>query len=580
MFFIKAECDKRYRVYLVLTSLLIIFVCIFNINKLFSPFFVPDEMGYWTAGAWLNGLDWSEVMSTGGYYAFGYGFLLAPLFLLDNPVIMYRVAVLMNIAMLLGCYFLLIQICGRLFEKVNKRTILFICFTTTMYSYHIVYSQLTQAEIFLTLLFLTSVRILLWLCDKPGFLNSILFALSIGAMFASHMRTLVIIISASICILLMLFKKQIKFKYVFSYVMALGFIILFSLEVKNQLIADEYTAQTGLVLSHNDFSGRVWVVQLLFTLDGIKRLLLNFFSRIFYLGCSTFLLFYFGLYSIGETLIVWIKKKCLYSFKIVINLYIVLSCLAGIAMGSAAMILPSRADHVQYGRYYENLVALIIALGIYKIITIGKDHKKFFWIVAIHSALCFVTMWVFKMNPKLSDPLILQNTGIAGFYSKYDVSDPIFFTVVICIIAFIGGSALYYILSRKEIFGERISILALAFVWAMIAYKGLDENVYARQWSYKAIQEISQEVLKDDIQNIYYLMPEKEEGGKFFDIYNLQFSLGTKKIRTIHLEQLGNIKWKNGDCLLVHKEIGVSEEVMRLFEPVFENVKFYVLKYR
>lgn len=581
MRFSKTQECKKYRIYLFLTSLIIIFVCILNMTKLVSPYYVPDEMGYWAAGAWMNGLDWSEVMSTGGYYAFGYGILLAPLFLLGDSLLMYRVAVLLNVVLLLGCYFLMIQICSRLFETISKIGILIICFATIMYSYHIVYSQLTQAEVILTFLFLLSVRILFWVSEKPRFLNCLLFALTIGAMFATHMRTLVIIICGSMCILFMFFKRKIKLRHVFSYSIFLGGMIFLTLVLKNRLIADEYTAQTGIVLSHNDFSGRVWVVELLFTLDGIKRLFLNFFSRIFYLGCSTFLIFYFGLYSICENLIIWVKKKFYYSSKIIINLYIVLSCLAGIAMGSAAMILPSRTDHVQYGRYYENLIALVIAVGIYKIITFGRDSKKIIIITAIHCIMCFVTLEVFRINPNLTEPLLLQNAGLAGFYSKYDASDDMIFTVIACILSLVGSYFLFYMLNRKKVIMKKIALLMLSTIWLLLAYKGLDENVYNRQQSYEKIGETAQEILAMNTeQDVYYLLPEEEKGGKFYDIYNLQFSLCRKKLKTVYEEQLETKKWRQGDFLIVHKEIGLSKEIIDLFELVFENTKFYVLEHK
>lgn len=361
---IRVNVEKRRILYFhILCSCIIAIVCLWNINKLSSPNFVPDEMGYWTAGAWFNGLNWSSVMSNSGYYGFGYGMLLAFLFVLPDSVMMYRVAVMLNVGMLIGIYFILCYFGKKMFVKVADTTIAIVCLVVSLYTYHIVYSQLTQAEIFVTLLFLLSCVQLYRYFERPTIRKIVTFSVCVMLLFATHFRTVVLLPVTILTLLIFIKFGRGKWKDILicGFIICIGVIIV--LIIKRQLVLGEYTSLSGAIQTHNDFSSRSGVLYSLLTLDGIMRLILGMISRLYYCGCATFGLSYVGVYQIIKNIVRAAKEKNSNEM-IFVKVYIILSTIAGMAIGSMSMMYPNRIDQILYGRYFENYVAVCILIGI------------------------------------------------------------------------------------------------------------------------------------------------------------------------------------------------------------------------
>lgn len=57
-------------------SLVLVIIHSFGLTKRYVPWFT-DEIGYWASAALMKGYNWREVMSTGGYYGYGYGIVLS-----------------------------------------------------------------------------------------------------------------------------------------------------------------------------------------------------------------------------------------------------------------------------------------------------------------------------------------------------------------------------------------------------------------------------------------------------------------------------------------------------------------------
>ena len=69
-------------------AIIVAAVCL-RLGQLYSPTVMPDELGYWSAGAFFSGHLWTDVMPLSPYYSYGYGLILAPLFFLQSPVVMF-----------------------------------------------------------------------------------------------------------------------------------------------------------------------------------------------------------------------------------------------------------------------------------------------------------------------------------------------------------------------------------------------------------------------------------------------------------------------------------------------------------
>ena len=94
--------NKRIKIKIFFRNMIyIVFILAIGISQVryaTGPVIMPDEVGYWSAGATLAGRDWSGVMSMSPYYGYGYGFILCIIIrLFSAPLNMYRCALILNI---------------------------------------------------------------------------------------------------------------------------------------------------------------------------------------------------------------------------------------------------------------------------------------------------------------------------------------------------------------------------------------------------------------------------------------------------------------------------------------------------
>ena len=79
-------------------SIVMFLLGIANIRLLYGPIIMPDETGYWAAGAYFAGCDWQGVMRLSPYYGVGYGLFLAPVIaIFREPLAIYHAAIIENV---------------------------------------------------------------------------------------------------------------------------------------------------------------------------------------------------------------------------------------------------------------------------------------------------------------------------------------------------------------------------------------------------------------------------------------------------------------------------------------------------
>ena len=90
--------------------------------KSYGIFFPQDEFGYWNNAAKIIGLDWSDVAFGQSRYAYGYSLLLVPILVLlkSNPLMLYKVAITLNVVLLVIYSGLLYKIVKKIYFKEQK----------------------------------------------------------------------------------------------------------------------------------------------------------------------------------------------------------------------------------------------------------------------------------------------------------------------------------------------------------------------------------------------------------------------------------------------------------------------------
>ena len=127
-------------IYYYFFMILITISSIWNIDKAIMPYCVSDEIGYWTAAAWINNFDWSPVMSHSQYYGWGYGILLSFIFKIPNPILRFRMAIVINAILLNLLFIFLVKICDLLFDNNDKKLNVIMAGMATCYSYNIIFA--------------------------------------------------------------------------------------------------------------------------------------------------------------------------------------------------------------------------------------------------------------------------------------------------------------------------------------------------------------------------------------------------------------------------------------------------------
>lgn len=434
--------DKRFNVILIylIFPIIIFIVMHYGMKEIMNIHIASDEFGYWTAAANIIGYDWSQCASLNEYYSFGYGIVLAPLLLLDNVNLIYKAALYINIIFVIISYFEIIKIVENLFitskEKVEYA---FISFSVNVYAGLVFYTKLTLVECLLWVCFCTSILLLQEYILYKKNIYLIMTCLVNIFMLWIHMRTIGIIAALvfSFIIYCILMKKDIR-EY-FWVGMILGFGIIFLFYFKDILENTQYFDS----ISHaNEWSGQINKLKTLISYNGFKNLILNIIGRIWYLGNSTLLIFYFGIYYLIKKYREAFNKK---NEHILFYAYILGSIFFAICISSLYMIEISkgRRDILFYGRYSENVIAPVLALGMIEIIENKYLLKKLIIICSlqlINTIIVHKTIIDYKMHSCL-------DVSIPGFYywmKKDNFSNEVYFSAslfvifiaVICIVVF------------------------------------------------------------------------------------------------------------------------------------------------
>ena len=140
--------------YLIAFFLFLIAFYGYNIQRIYGFIFFPDEFGYWSYAAKALGYDWSDIVSLGSYYSYGYSLILFPILKICNDgVTAYRAAVTVNFA-LLGVDALIlnkllskiIQNDSNLAEVIHKESVPLLVGIAVFYPPNLFYAKTSMVE--------------------------------------------------------------------------------------------------------------------------------------------------------------------------------------------------------------------------------------------------------------------------------------------------------------------------------------------------------------------------------------------------------------------------------------------------
>lgn len=553
--------------------LIISVVMNYGIKDVMNIHIASDEFGYWTAAANIVKYDWSQCASINEYYSFGYGIILAPLLLLKNPNLTYKIALYLNIFFVILSYFEMIRIVRNLF-KITRIKCSLISLSVNLYAGLIFYTKLTLVECLLWFCFCTSILLMqeYLLQGKKRYL--VATSLVNIYMLWTHMRTIGIIAALllSFIVYCIFFRKNLKNFIWIIIIFCLGIFFLFVF--KNNLKTSQYSAS---ILSGNELISQFPKLKMLISVEGIKKFLLNIIGRIWYLGISTFLLFYFGCLSC--------IKKCLRTLRerdkfVFIYLYIFLSLIFAIVISAIFMleIQGGRRDTLFYGRYSEYIIAPILAFGMIEILENKDLLKKVLIIVAIQLMSAIIvhkTIIAYKMTSCL-------DLSIPGFYywiKREEFSNESYFSASLLVILIAIISIFLFSVPQKKIC--KIAVwLMFCFLSVATGYKAYEiSDTHDHDEDYYEVYLNIKDNLKGNSNSLLYCYDEAdmEDRYLFMGVDRLQFLLKDKVINYRNLK-MGNLP--NGATIITRPNSNINEYLKEVCSIILENKEFDVYEYK
>lgn len=364
----KNEIFKE-KIILVSIIIVIFMINIININKLGVFSILYDEFGYWSNAAYLAGYDWSNATSYISYYSYGYSILLLPLFwIFDNPIYMYRTAIVINAILVSVNYFICYDISKKLAKNVDKYILMCISFVVSMYPSYIIQTNVAWSEILLVTIFWLITWFFVDLNNKSALSKFVLLGFLSIYIYIVHQRAIGICMSSIIVILLMKLFKRINNKQFLAFISIILVMSFAHSFIKNDIQINNYLSSD--TIANNDFAGQIDKIKKIFTFNGLINLINILLGQIFYIGTTSFLLCYVGIYEILNKIKNFFALSKQKSIQVIYNdgniflfVFLIIASFSTLIISAIFMSNPSRIDQIIYGRYTETIIGPLILIG-------------------------------------------------------------------------------------------------------------------------------------------------------------------------------------------------------------------------
>lgn len=369
--------------------------------RIYGPVILPDEFGYWAQAASMKGFDWTETLSQHSWYSPGYGLLMLPfLMLVKDPILLYRCMAAVNFLLLAGAAWILYRTLQKILPQMSGALSVFVSGSAMLYVSYITYAQTTMAETLLVFLYTALAYGMAGWAERPCLKNGLFVALISGYMYLVHLRTVGIVLAAAFCMLAAeLFRERNRRRLwsALGILALIGVFILAAGYIRKGMISGIASQQYQSLVSANEYSGQWGKVRLLFSAEGIYRFLTGLAGKLFYLGCASFGLYYWGLFFLFgklRQLLRMLRKKERISPDQRLCLWLLISHGAALSITNIYCLSSNRLDGVLYGRYHENTIPVILALGMAELVLHPEFKKRALWLLGLLSGSFFIVYFL------------------------------------------------------------------------------------------------------------------------------------------------------------------------------------------
>lgn len=457
-----------YKKYWIIDGFVLSILCFLSFLYMKSyhvPYLSTDEYGYWGSAAFFAGYDWSNVISTNGFFSWGYGLILS-LFLkiFPNGILKFKLAIVLNSFFLYFLYIILQKINLLVNKEISVIDNKLVCAIGLFYCSCVAYIGFSLPECLLTLLFACTAYLMLLYLKTNSFKYAVLLIILSLYSYMVHQRTVILVIINFVFILFSIWinkreshKKIVKTGICLFLIILIGFLI--HEYIKNRIISVEWRTidvSTGVTVTSqtaeaNNYSGIIRILKYVFSEQGIKELFLGFIGKIYYVMLSTFgipVIFFMNKFK--EIISDAKKKRVKTENEFIIYLFF---CIYGVLAVSAVATVSatSNSTYLLYGRYTDNVIPVLLCLSISFLLK-RQDKKIIFYTFFIYLIIGKIMLiYSFGFEDFTMQKTTISQVGVSVYYDQADKLRP-FFAVSVPIVLCVFFIFRNCVLAKKMLF--------------------------------------------------------------------------------------------------------------------------------
>lgn len=572
----ESKKNRKIIILFLLETIVLLIVYLYHINYLYAMVMSEDELGYWGNAAYFAGLDWGNVLNNTVYYSYGYSFILMIILKLPvSPLIMYRLAIILNALFMVVSFGISNYLFRRLFLDKNEYLINIACFAGTLYSGYITISNFAFSECLLIMLTWALLLQVFLICKRKKPIRIIVFCLELCYIYVVHMRTLAYVI-AGVIFLFLIFINDVKkakhfyrkkvLEFGFECIIIFLFIFISSLFKKHlqaelyvsDNISNDYGAIIKSVSLHNIF------IPFISTMCG--RALYLWVSSLGFLPIGfVYTCIKYNIYKIENSIL-----KYFYAFALLIFLgEFVLSSFAQRTAGIGPVY---RLDILIYGRYIEIAIPFLLIVGLIHFPDIIGNKKEVLYVL-----ISFVVFWFlsYLLNSRVEKYDLTKITsyqgacaaGVFWLYIRNGFLPYLFYQVVV-----LTQSIFLILVAKKNLGIYLVEILFVIAYWITNAYAVLENQTipYQERYCYALTEK---NAFFEEI-NLNNYEVGFVSGVEYSTRGNIQFYLKDIPLICIN-EDFNSSKLVNLPDIMVVEYRGEVENIDKQIERLLENNIYY-----
>ncbi len=554
MFKFKLYKNKYEYILHLMIILLMGLICLRNIHDLNIPFILNDEYGYWASASQFGGYNWNEVIKECMYYSYGYGIILTIIIkFFSNMIIAYKFAIILNYIFLSLSYLILFLISKKILPEINTLFKILICAIVCLYSSNVTQVNYTWPEIFLFFLYSLVTYLVIIIFEKPTYVRCILLSVLSFYTYMIHQRSLGILISVFIIMLLLLFNNKINLRKVICFIIIMVLLFLLHSFIKNYLMDTVWRSDSSNnLLSRNDYSGQASKLIYIFSKEGFMAFLTSICGKLYNIFIGSFGIVLFTLILIFKKFIYMVKNKEYKLTKIsFLYIFLFLSFILTLLISSIFMIHPGTTTHLVYGRYTDNILGPFLLVGLLNL-CIKKERNQY----EILISLIIISIVALGVNYAINYfSLTYRDTTVNNPTISIWFNGTILKTWLSVVCVILVFSILFYFLNLKK--RSIILLFMLGIVWIFIgsySYKVFAnvnwKDVYSSIMQiYTTVNEMEKE--KNDVSEIYCITTPGYITGNYGNA--LQFLYKDRIIHYIDYYEFSSYDYSENSIFIAHK---------------------------